>query len=285
MSEHLTWVVGNRNPSITENLVYEDGTPVDLTGATVAFKMRAVGSSTLKVNAAATVVGPAVNGNVRYDWAAVDVDTAGDWLVWWTVTVAGKTQDMLEVLIRIVAHAPSTGYVELEEIRSTLEIRETTHADKDLLLAIEAASAVVDMLCGQTFALEAAGTRKYTPLAEDFLAIAPVTSITSLSSNGTAWVEGTDYYQDDQAVLRTLNGRKFYRANQSVTIVGDFGFEAVPAEIKAATTIIASQIMKRAKEAPFGVLALTLDGSAIRIGRTDPTVDLMLAKWRRVMVA
>ena len=140
MSESLTWQVGNRLPSITENLVYTDGTAVDLSSSTVMFKMREVGSSVLKVNAAATIVAPPTAGNVRYDWAAIDVDTAGTFLVWWQVTTAGKTQDMREAAIVFEAHAPANGYVEVEELRSTLEIRETTTADKDVLLAIEAAS-------------------------------------------------------------------------------------------------------------------------------------------------
>jgi hypothetical protein len=37
MSEHPTWVVGNRNPSISETITDEDGAPVNLTGASVAF--------------------------------------------------------------------------------------------------------------------------------------------------------------------------------------------------------------------------------------------------------
>jgi hypothetical protein len=222
VSENLVWWVGNVEPSITETLTYTDGTPVDLSASSVQFKMRQAGTGVLKVDEAAVIVS-AVDGTLRYDWEAADVDTAGTFLVWWEVLTAGDTQDMNETQIEFRAHAPvASGYVELEEIRSALEIRETTHADKELLLAIEAASAVVDMLTGQTFVLEAGATRKYTPIAEDFLAIDPTTSITSLSVNGTAWVEDTDYYVDGQAVLRTLNGRRFHRSNQAVTVVGDF---------------------------------------------------------------
>ena len=285
MSEHILHYVGKRQPPLETTITTDGSTDPLPVGATLAFSMREVGTSTLKVSAAAaTIVSEPLNTG-RYDWAAADVDTAGPYLGWWTVTATGQSVDTPEFLIQIVAHVPAPAYVELEEIRSTLELRETTHADKDLLIAIEAASSAVDMLTGRTFVHEVGATRRYTPIAEEFVAIDPVTSITSLSVNDTAWVEDTDYYQDAQSVLRTLNGRKFHRSNQSVVIVGDFGYEEVPAEIKASTTIIASQIVKRAREAPFGVLAMTLDGSAIRIGRTDPTVDLMLAKWRRVMVS
>lgn len=282
MSEHLRWFVGNRLPSITENIVYADGTPVDLTGATVKFQMRKFGTSTLKVDALAQVVTPA-QGIVRYDWAAVDVDTAGDYLVWWQVTAGGKTQDMGEAFIEIMGHTPLSGYVELEGLKSTVEIA-SAFADQDIQLSIMAASNAVDAICGRTFNLAASATRKFTAISEDYLMIDDVLSITSVDNHGTALVQNTDYYLDGTNVLRMLNGGRFNRGVQAVTVVANFGFAEVPAEINRATTLIAEQILKRTREAPFGVLALTLDGSAIRIGRTDPHLDMMLAKWKIPMM-
>src|SRR4051794_37542646 len=112
MSDTPVWSVGNRNPSITETIT-SGGSPVNLASATVKFKMRALNSSILKVDAAAVVVTPA-SGTVRYDWAAADVDTAGNYLVWWEVTdvATGNKQDMNEAIIEFRAHSPLTnGYV------------------------------------------------------------------------------------------------------------------------------------------------------------------------------
>jgi hypothetical protein len=131
MTAQLLWFVGDRNPSITETITI-NGVAVDLTTATVRFKMRAVGSSTLKVDASATIVS-AVAGAVRYDWLGADVDTAGQYLVWWEVTIGGKVQSVAEAVIEFRAHGPDTqpSYVELEQLKSTLELTTEAYVDQD----------------------------------------------------------------------------------------------------------------------------------------------------------
>lgn len=145
MSAPLVWFVGNRNPSITEQIT-SGGSPVDLTGATVTFKMRPLNSSTEKVSQPATVV-DAAQGQVRYDWADVDVNTAGFFLVWWEVTLAGKTQSMREAVIELRAHAPvSADMTTLDEVKQQLEIR-TDERDPVVAMLISAASEAINQRC------------------------------------------------------------------------------------------------------------------------------------------
>lgn len=72
---------GDRMPPL--DAILEEGpsgarTRVDLTGCTVRFIMRALGSATTKV-AAAAVVMDADDGEVRYSWGSTDLDTAGSY--------------------------------------------------------------------------------------------------------------------------------------------------------------------------------------------------------------
>ena len=82
---------GDRRPAITSTFEAPAGTPVDLTGASVTFRMVPQGSATAKVNASASVV-DAKGGRVRYDWQTVDTDTTGVFDAEWVVTYGDGTQ-------------------------------------------------------------------------------------------------------------------------------------------------------------------------------------------------
>lgn len=76
---------GDLLPQIAATLQAADGTPVNLTGATVKFRMRLPHSSTYKIDTTA-VVDTAVLGTVHYAWVANDVDTASEYFADWLVT-------------------------------------------------------------------------------------------------------------------------------------------------------------------------------------------------------
>lgn len=81
----------DRQPTFDVTLEAPAGTPVDLTGCTVKLIMTKDGSSSSKVNAAATVTS-AADGEVSYSWGATDTDTAGLYRAEWEVTFAGGTK-------------------------------------------------------------------------------------------------------------------------------------------------------------------------------------------------
>ncbi len=302
MSELPLWWVGNRNPSITEQITV-NGVGVDLTTATVQFRLRSLGSSTLKVDQPASFKD--ATGNVRYDWGATDLDTAGRYLAWWQVTVGGKTQDMAEAVIEVRAHTSSRVYVELEAFKATLEMTGFSHADQDALLALESASRIVDNKCGRRFYpdTDALQVRYYTPFLEREIWIDDLITLTSLktapSSNrvfSETWA-AADYLLapvnagDESRPFTSIKlspasnfSWPYFSYPDSIEVTGRFGWLTVPAEVQTATSLVALQLMKRVREAPFGIIG-GFEGDAIRIGRFDPQLDSLLADYKRMRFA
>lgn len=77
MSAIFTTKKGDTSNSLRCVLRDVNGVAVNLTGATVKFSMQSWPAANLIINkVAATVVNP-LTGDVRYDWAALDVSTPG----------------------------------------------------------------------------------------------------------------------------------------------------------------------------------------------------------------
>jgi hypothetical protein len=89
MAADFTIKKGDTAYPLNATLIPPLGQTLNLTGASVVFKMWAQSQSpTLKVNAAATIVDP-LACTVRYTFQPADVDTAEGYLAQWVVTLAG----------------------------------------------------------------------------------------------------------------------------------------------------------------------------------------------------
>ena len=90
-------------PSIRATLENGNGDPIDLINATVRFHMRALGSTTTKVDAAATVVSASLV-IVQYNWVAADSNTIGTYTAEFEVTYPDTTVETF----------PNNGYIRIE---------------------------------------------------------------------------------------------------------------------------------------------------------------------------
>lgn len=75
-------------PSL-EVQIFDQGSPVDITGATVKFSMEDL-AGTPKVTDATVVLVDALQGIVRYDWAAADVNTTGIFIGQFEITIGTR---------------------------------------------------------------------------------------------------------------------------------------------------------------------------------------------------
>lgn len=198
-----------------------------------------------------------------------------------------------------------TDYITSAALKSTLNFQNETYADADIAAAITAASQGLDSACNRRFWKDAEDvTRYYTPFSRHLIVIDDLANFTSLSidMNGDnvfelALTENTHFVFEPlnavadgwpREVIRILHrtGRRLPDPEwypRSVELVGKFGWPAVPPNIVEATTILASKLLRRAREAPFGIVALGgLDAAAVvHIARTDPDINFLISGFIR----
>jgi len=276
---------GARQPALGGQIL-SDGLPVNLTGTTVTFYMHAISSATMKVNGAAATITDAPNGRVQYAWAAADVDTQDYYLGFWRVTTAGQYEDTPEFLIIITDHVASTTYVSPDELKQSLLLK-ADYADEDVANAVAAATRAIDSRTGRSFALGSpAEARTFETVSKDWVEIDDLVSLTSVVVGGVALT--TSQYQTVSPkvgwpidALEALPGYQFPTRSRTIVVTGQFGWPSVPADVKAAAKIIAARVLRRVREATFGVIGLGFEGAAVHIALYDPDLDLLLGDYER----
>lgn len=195
-------------------------------------------------------------------------------------------------------------YVTLAEFKNNSELIGYAFADYDAQLAISAASNGIEQYCGRRFNLDTSGTNvRYYSVTEprelniDDIVCTSYGATVQVDVDGdgvfeTTWVRNTDFFleplnaQADGWPYETIrvsprSAQRFPSWPRSVQVTGQFGWPAVPQNVKEATMIMSVRLMKRAREAPFGVAAIGFDGAAVRVARVDPDVAFLLDNWVR----
>lgn len=185
-------------------------------------------------------------------------------------------------------------YVSSADLKKAISIDAgETYADADIDRALAAASAAVEELTNRrTFWKdETPTTRVFTATSAQFVRIDDLVSVDSVTSDGTAV---TDYVTeplnanaDGQPYSWLSADRPLFDCGRGkISVTGVFGWPEVPAQVEQMVAILASKLLRRTREAPFGVINIGgMAGDAVRMGREDPDVQLLVKRLARAVVA
>jgi hypothetical protein len=194
-------------------------------------------------------------------------------------------------------------YVDLEDLKKTLSLQGLSYADLDIETSIAAASEAVESVCNRTFELGEESNddvRLFTPYRGDAVEIDDCSVITEVAVDRSGigdysevWVLSTDYrpiplnaaskgrpWTELQTPTRAT--RRFPMELGGVQVTGRFGWIEVPAPVLSAVTILAVKLVRRVREAPFGIVTVGIDaGASARIARHDPDVMMLVTPYIR----
>jgi len=310
----------NTQFSIVSTLEDSEHKIVDLTSAqSVFFRMSPIGGGAAKVDSVASIVGNKTDGVVQYDWLDGDTDTAGSFLGSWRVmwNSPDDFQDFPNggyILVTITPAVDTTyaTYATPEEVKKMLTLSGTTFVDEEIGVALTVASDALDELCGgRKFRLDTSTQAKdtvryYRPTSPTTVIVDDIVKVKTVMVDNdgdgdfdwefkesqqfflwpyNAVADGRPY---TQLQLNTANATRAFPSwyGRSIEVTGIFGWPAIPSFLRAATSMLAVRLVKRMREAPFGVAVSSgiEVGTAVRIARSDPDIMALAEPYTREKV-
>lgn len=197
--------------------------------------------------------------------------------------------------------AITNGYATLQQIKAAVRITDSVD-DALLEMAVEAASRMIDAECDRNFYSSGTATRDYVPADPYVVFTDDIASIVSVkiddAGEGTfpITLKTTDYQKEP--VNQRVSGNYFpttqlrmigdyllpiWYGQATVRIEGVFGFTPTPIQVTQACVIQASRIFKRL-DSPLGVAGFG-DMGAMRVGKTDPDVSMLIRPFKKYAAA
>jgi hypothetical protein len=197
--------------------------------------------------------------------------------------------------------AITNGYCSLSQIKAAARI--TDAIDDSLLeMAVESASRMIDAECDRNFYSSGTATRDFIPNDVYTVDTDDLTSIVSVKLDDSGeltfpiTLAVTDY--QTEPVNQKVSGNAFpitrlrmigdyllpiWGKQATVRIEGVYGFTPQPIQVTQATVIQASRIFKRL-DSPLGVAGFG-DMGAIRVGKVDPDVAMLIRPFKKIAAA
>lgn len=182
-------------------------------------------------------------------------------------------------------------YVDSDDFKATLTLQGTTFLDEDVDASLAAASAGIDKAQGRTYGRSDTDDviRFYRPDDHELLNIDDLVELVTLradaNGDGTweTWTVDVDFRLEPLNAaldgepymqIRTLTQSFPVHRFSLVEITGVWGWPAPPQQVIEATSIIASQLVKRKRENPYGFV---ISGDVVAyLIRNDSQVAFLL---------
>jgi hypothetical protein len=202
--------------------------------------------------------------------------------------------------------AITDGYTTLQEIKDILRITDNVE-DTLIERCVESASRHIERYCERTFTSGSA-TRIYTPNDSYICEIDDLITLTSIKTStdadgsfDTTWT-ATDYQLEPlngiaggvyspYTRIRAVGNYLFPTVNfpdsqgeATVEVSGVFGWgTAIPTDVRQACNLLSIREFKR-YDSPLGVAGFGEIG-VVRVSRTDPDIEALLAPFRKMRMA
>ena len=185
----------------------------------------------------------------------------------------------------------------LDEIKASLSLSGVAYADQDILSSLAATEQAIDDMCHRTFSKgeDANEERRFTPNTRKVVWVDDLEAITAVETDtsddgsyATTLVEGTDFIVEPLNAVALSEPYWVLRAKLTpwvvrpayVRVTGRFGWPTVPHPVAEAARILTIKLVKRKREAPFGIVTMGADaGVLMRLAQTDPDVTPLLRDY------
>ena len=194
----------------------------------------------------------------------------------------------------------ATNYITDNQLKKTLELTGETFADDDVTAAVSAASRSIDDVTHRRFYADSTASvvRYYSPGSPRRVSIDDLVTLTELAVGPGDNTFPTVLTLHTDFELAPLNATADVRPSTSikaltyqlpcgvrtVRVTGKFGWPSVPDEIEQATSILAAKLLKRSREATFGIVGFGMEGGYARITKSDPDVMMLIGPFIRPLV-
>ena len=223
--------------------------------------------------------------------AVVTLSSAGLWT--WKWAASGTVVDVAYDSILAADPAPVT-YATVPDLKATLGLTDTS-LDAQLSDCLDTSSRWIDQHCDRVFYAQSTATARYfhprdawcTPVDDFWTTAGLVVALDGGDGQYSTTLTASDYVLEPanpstgwpQSRIVALNVAFTCQRRPSVKVTAKWGWPAIPGPVKQACMIVATETLKLAREAPFGVAGFGSDG-LIRV-RDNARVMSLLAPYRR----